>query len=102
MALVSRLLNAELTVDLKFAPCGACVFARDAKGDAWRLLRSGDSNAPYVTENAKTTRASSRGYRPRRTREVGGDARRATGPAQGFLQRLSAFRGANLARQLSR
>ena len=62
VALVSRLLGVELTVDLKFAPCGAYVFARDAKGDAWRLLRSGDSNAPYVTENAKTTYPW--GYRP--------------------------------------
>ena len=62
VALVSRLLDVELTVDLKFAPCGAYVFARDAKGDAWRLLRSGESNAPYVTENAKTTYPW--GYRP--------------------------------------
>jgi broad specificity phosphatase PhoE len=62
VALVSRLLNIELTIDLKLAPAGCYVFARDAKGDAWRLLRSGESNAPYVTENAKTTYPW--GYRP--------------------------------------
>ena len=63
VALVSRLLGVELTVDSKFAACGAYVLARDAKGDAWRLLRSGESNAPYVTENAKIS-TYPWGYRP--------------------------------------
>ena len=97
VALVSRLLGVELTVDLKFAPCGAYVFARDAKGDAWRLLRSGDSNAPYVTENAKTTYPW--GYRPQyleKWAETHGGQRY---PAGASYEWLSAFRGANLDRQ---
>ena len=63
VALVSRLLGVELTVEFKFAACGAYVLARDGPGDAWRLLRSGESNAPYVTENAKIS-TYPWGYRP--------------------------------------
>ena len=73
------------------------VFARDAKGDAWRLLRSGDSNAPYVTENAKTTYPW--GYRPQyleKWAETHGGQRY---PAGASYEWLSAFRGANLDRQ---
>jgi len=55
VALVSAVLGDELTVDAKMAPCGAYVLARDAAGEPWTLLRSGASNAPYVTENAATT-----------------------------------------------
>merc|ERR1712138_102470 len=74
-----------------------CGSARDAKGDAWRLLRSGDSNAPYVTENAKTTYPW--GYRPQyleKWAETHGGQRYPRGASYEWL---SAFRGANLARQ---
>ena len=55
VALVSWLTKEELTTDLKFAPTGSYVLARDSASEPWRVLRAGASNAPYVSENAATT-----------------------------------------------
>mmetsp|Transcript_22061 Transcript_22061/g.66212 ORF Transcript_22061/g.66212 Transcript_22061/m.66212 type:complete len:116 (-) Transcript_22061:22-369(-) len=62
VALVAVLLGRELVSELKFAPCGAYVLARDSAAEPWRVLRAGDSNAPYVLENSTTTFPW--GYRP--------------------------------------
>ena len=78
VALVAWLLDVELTPELKFAPAGCYVLARNAKSEPWRLLRSGDNNAPYVSENSKTTFPW--GYKPEYLQKWAG-THRATYPA---------------------
>ena len=62
VGLVAWMLGDELTPELKMAPAGCYVLARDAADEPWALLRAGDANAPYNGENAATTFPW--GYRP--------------------------------------
>ncbi|KAJ1445498.1 histidine phosphatase superfamily [Pelagophyceae sp. CCMP2097] len=55
VALVSALLDQELTPENRFAPAGMYVLGRDSVAEPWKLLRAGDNNAPYVSTNAATT-----------------------------------------------
>ena len=55
VGLVAWLLGTELASDLRMAPVGCYVLARDSAAEPWRLLRAGDTNAPYNAENSATT-----------------------------------------------
>jgi len=52
-ALVAAMLKCSLR-EPQFAPCGVYELQRKGKGP-WELLRSGESNQPYVSENSSTT-----------------------------------------------
>ena len=63
VALIAGLLRLPLgtvaTDSLKFAPCGVYHLERDegGPGSNWRLIKSGNSNQPFVTSNSEFTYA---------------------------------------------
>lgn len=59
VSLVSALTREPMPADLSltFAPCGVYHLKRPGKGGAWRVLSSGNTNAPHVSENNPATGA---------------------------------------------